>query len=81
MVSLQSTSLEALTAPGVLDKNSIALVKSKLAEVRKRGYIVAWEVHSLTSYLSVAKGDSDIRMVYNIKESGLNVAVCCPYLL
>jgi hypothetical protein len=48
------------------------LITSKLCKVRNKGYIVPGEVHSLTSFFSVPKGDGDIRMVYDASKSGLN---------
>jgi hypothetical protein len=37
-------------------------------------------VASLTQFFAVAKGDEDIRMVYNGTSSGLNAHLLCPWL-
>jgi hypothetical protein len=53
-------------------------VAEKLESVRSKKYIDKGEVLSLTSYFWVAKGDSDIRMVYDASRSGLNQALWAP---
>jgi hypothetical protein len=40
--------------------------------ILEKDYIAKGTVHSLTSFFSVPKGDSDIRMVYDATASGLN---------
>ena len=55
-----------------------ALVASKLDTVRDRGYVGAGNIVSLTDYFDVPKGESDIRMVYNVTSSGLNNAIWAP---
>ncbi len=57
------------------------LITSKLCKVRNKGYIVSGEVHSLTSFFSVPKGDGDIRMVYDASKSGLNSKLWAPWFL
>jgi hypothetical protein len=53
-------------------------VVEKIAKVRKRKYISAGYVWSLTDFFCVPKGDHDIRMVYNGTSSGLNDALWVP---
>ncbi len=53
-------------------------VWEKLANVREKGYISTGLVKSLTSYFAVAKGDSDIWMVYDASASGLNACLWVP---
>jgi hypothetical protein len=50
----------------------------KLDKVLPRGYISPGLVVSLTSYFAVAKGDTDIHLVYNGTSSGLNAALWAP---
>jgi hypothetical protein len=50
----------------------------KLDKVLSRGYISPGLVVSLTSYFAVAKGDTDIRLVYDGTSSGLNAALWAP---
>jgi len=54
-------------------------MKAKLEKVRCLGYIRPGRVDSLTSYFSVPKGDSDIRMVYDGTKSGLNDSLWAPW--
>jgi hypothetical protein len=61
------------------DKKVLELVKKKLGDVRNKGYIASGRVKSVTSFFEVAKGDDDIRMVYNGTQSGLNAAVWAPW--
>ena len=74
--------------PRCTDKQSVpkdartkALVQSKVADVRAKGYIGKGEdkVVSVTSFFDVPKGTDDIRMVYNATSSGLNGAVWAPW--
>ena len=53
-------------------------VKEKLSKVRARRYIAKGYVVSLTSFFSVPKGDTDIRMVYDGTKSGLNESMWVP---
>jgi hypothetical protein len=54
-------------------------MKVKLEKVRRLGYISPGSVDSLTSYFSVPKGGSNIRMVYDGTKSGLNDAMWAPW--
>ena len=67
------------TAPK--DKRTLDLVREKLSDVRKKGYISKEKikVKSVTSFFDVPKGNEDIRMVYNATSSGLNEAVWAPW--
>lgn len=47
-------------------------------KVRDRRYIAPGYVSSLTSFFSVPKGETDIRMVYDGTKSGLNEAQWVP---
>jgi hypothetical protein len=53
-------------------------MKEKLDKVRKRRYIGAAFVRSLTSFFAVPKGLEDIRMVYDGTISGLNDCIWVP---
>ena len=62
------------------DPEARSFEKKKLTKVRHRGYIVKTaDIKSLTSFFSVPKGDSDIRMVYDGTKSGLNDALFAPW--
>ena len=62
------------------DPAHLALEKKKIGKVRKRGYIGPTEgIRSLTSFFSVPKGPSDIRMVYDGTKSGLNDSLLAPW--
>jgi len=61
------------------DEGTRKAVRSKLEKVRRLGYIRPGRVKSLTSYLSVPKGESDIRMVYDGTKSGLNDTLWVPW--
>ena len=50
-------------------------VKDKVNGVRGRGYINTGGVKSTTGFFDVTKGDTDIRMVYDATECGLNDAL------
>jgi hypothetical protein len=54
------------------------LVRSKLETVRGRRYITKGQVSSLTSFFSVPKGDTDVRMVYDATRSKLNASLWAP---
>ena len=63
------------------DPDVFSLMTSKILEVRRRGYIdrlLKGSIESLTHYFAVPKGDSDIRMVYDLTASGLNDALWAP---
>ena len=63
------------------DPKTLELVKGKLADVRRKGYIAKEnaKVLSVTSFFDVPKGKDDICMVYNATSSGLNHAVWAPW--
>jgi hypothetical protein len=61
------------------DESKREVMKKKLEKVRWLGYIYPGQVDSLTSYFSVSKGDTDIRMVYDGTKSGLNDALWAPW--
>jgi hypothetical protein len=61
------------------DESKREVMKKKLEKVRRLGYIQPGQVDSLTSYFSVPKGDTDIRMVYDGTKSGLNDALWAPW--
>jgi hypothetical protein len=60
------------------DPDTRAKIKAKLATPLGRRYIEAGKVKSLTSYFSVPKGDSNLRIVYDASKSGLNSG-CLPF--
>ena len=61
------------------DADSKRLMEEKLQKVVNRGYLDNDQVVvSLTSFFSVPKGDSDIRMVYDGTKCGLNGSVWVP---
>ena len=61
------------------DPSSKALTEEKLQKVIDRGYLENKElIVSLTSFFSVPKGESDIRMVYDGTKCGLNGSVWVP---
>ncbi len=64
---------------GEPDPKLRAAIKEKLNKVRTKGYIQSGSVKSLTSFLSVPKGDNDIRIVYNGTQSGLNDCLWAPW--
>jgi len=53
-------------------------VKEKLSNVRAKRYIIPGKVKSLTSYFSVPKGDTDVRMVYDTTRSNLKATLWAP---
>ena len=62
------------------DPNHLALEKKKIGKVRRRGYIGPTKgIRSLTSFFSVPKGPTDIRMVYDGTKSGLNDSLLAPW--
>jgi len=54
------------------------LMRKKILEVRKRGYISPGPVLSGTPYFCVPKGVDDVRMVYNGTSCGLNDVLFAP---
>ena len=55
-----------------------ARIMEKVNKVRLRLYIAVGLVLSLTAYFHVAKGEDDIRMVYDLTASGLNEVLWAP---
>ena len=55
------------------------LMRAKVVKVRRLGYIKAGKVESGTSFFSVDKGATDIRMVYNGTSCGLNDILYAPH--
>ncbi len=60
------------------DPVSHELMRMKVVQVRRRGYVSAGPVVSGTHYFSVPKGLDDIRMVYNGTSCGLNDVLWAP---
>ena len=56
--------------PAVADR-----IKAKIKNIRCCSYIETGQLLRLTSYLRVSKGDSDIRIVYDLTSYGLNDAL------
>jgi hypothetical protein len=54
-------------------------MRTKVVQVRKRGYIKQGVVASGTHYFCVDKGTADIRMVYNGTSCGLNAQLHAPH--
>jgi hypothetical protein len=65
--------------PTISDPRVWQLVRTKIRAVREKGYIVPGDVHSLTSFFAVPKGEADIRMVYDGTKSGLNGKLWAPW--
>ena len=61
------------------DSKVFEKVRAKLSKVRRQGYISEGEVVSLIAFFEVLKTKTDIRMVYNATESGLNESVWAPW--
>ena len=55
------------------------LMRNKVVQVQRRGYIKPGEVTSGTHYFCVDKGEMDIRMVYNVTGCGLNACLYAPH--
>ena len=55
-----------------------AQLKDKIRKVIQREYIRTGFVLSLTGFFAVAKGDGDIRIVYDASKSGLNESIWAP---
>ena len=60
------------------DPDDAARVAAKLKAVRDKRYISEGMVKSLTSFFAVPKGDTDIRIVYDLSACGLNEALWAP---
>jgi len=54
------------------------LMRAKVVQVRKQGYILPGKVVGGTHYFCVNKGEDDIRMVYNGTSCGLNDVLWAP---
>jgi hypothetical protein len=54
-------------------------VLDKLKVIQDRGYVEEGHVESLTCFFAVAKGLSDIRMVYDGTRSGLTAVLWDPW--
>jgi hypothetical protein len=50
-----------------------------LLKALAKRYFEYGDVTSLTQFFAVAKGDEDIRVVYNGASSGLNAHLWCPW--
>jgi hypothetical protein len=64
--------------PPPKDQHTKKEVASKLSRFVERGYISQGSVTSLISYFSVPKGESDIRLVFDGTQSGLNSKLWAP---
>jgi hypothetical protein len=53
-------------------------IRDKLDVTISKSYITAGQVLSLTSFFSVPKGETDIRIVYDASKSGLNSVLWTP---
>jgi hypothetical protein len=51
---------------------------AKLQNAREKKYATKGDVHSLTLYLYVPKGETDIHIVYDTMKSGLNQSLWVP---
>ena len=56
------------------------MVKNKKEKVQNRRYITSGTVFSLTTFLYMPKGDSGIRLVYDLTICGLNEVLWDPKL-
>jgi hypothetical protein len=54
-------------------------MRAKVVKVQRLDYIKAGSVVSVTSFFSVDKGETDIRMVYNGMSCGLNNLLYAPH--
>ena len=61
------------------DANTFGLIRAKLDVIRDKGYVDQGFVESLMSFFEVAKGDDDVRMVYDGTASGLNDVLWAPW--
>lgn len=60
------------------DENDREKLEAKIRKVRTRGYIQPGFVKSLTGFFAVPKAGSDIRVVYDATQCGLNDALWAP---
>ena len=60
------------------DENQKEKLEAKVRKVRDRGYILPGFVKSLTSFFAVPKAKTDIRVVYDATQCGLNDALWAP---
>lgn len=60
------------------DPTIVERIKAKMNKVCLQMYIAIGLVLSFTSYFHVAKGESDIQMVYDLTACGLNDALWAP---
>jgi hypothetical protein len=60
------------------DENQKEKLEAKLRKVRDRGYIQPGFVKSLTGFFAVPKASTDIRVVYDATQCGLNEALWSP---
>ena len=60
------------------DKDLVEKLGDKIDAVRVKGYISDGHVISITHFFAVAKGEGDIRVVYNLSRNGLNEALWTP---
>ena len=62
-----------------IDIGVFEFMLEKIVEVRSRKYISKWGIiNNLSHFFPVPKGKNDIRMVYDLTESGLNDALWAP---
>ena len=62
-----------------VDDKTFGLIRAKLDVIREKGYVDQGLVESLMSFFEVAKGDDDVRMVYDGTASGLNDVLWAPW--
>ena len=61
------------------DIGEFELMLEKIVKVRSRKYISKWgTISNLSHFFPAPKGEKDIRMVYDLTESGLNDALWAP---
>ncbi|KAL7566075.1 hypothetical protein ACA910_009861 [Epithemia clementina (nom. ined.)] len=62
------------------ERQVVAMVKTKLQDVRMKGYVRTCP-HTLATmnYFAVPKGENDVRMVYDGTKSGLNACLYAPW--
>jgi hypothetical protein len=53
-------------------------VTKKLSKFVQRGYLAPGSIQSLIKYFPVAKGEDDVRMVFDGSKLGLNSAIWAP---
>jgi hypothetical protein len=62
-----------------VDEKTLNQIRKKLEKFRRRGYISKGDVDSLMSLFEVAKGTTDIRIVFDGTECGLNDVLWAPW--